>query len=481
MVLEKLKDIVTRIFSFYRILPEKLEKYLVLLTVAFFLGGIFLAKFWNGFGEAVNNGASAFIEFYGYIAPLAIFVILSPALAKLLSSNAGKFGAYAVSWLAIRRLLACIWAVIFTVIIFKFPIFPEGNVSIMAAVTKSVQTVIKMMYSSPFMIAIWIGIITAFVSLKIKWIFKILDKIATGFENAGQHFISLVPLFMMAIGAYIYSLPNSINAQIGLEEQFTFSTVNILGINLNPNTISGMILIYFIGALLVGVACFIWHFVLLAITKYKIRTFSIKNYFKDYWVKVYPLLWATSSEALATPLNLYLTKKYFPNVKKVVRRFVVGMGSYLNINGTLICVFVLGGVVTSALGLKPSLVEWLLAVPIIFLLGYGVPGIPGELILFAAPIALLLNLPIAIVPVFLALYLGLQLGLPDSFRTGNNSTDNCVCAVLLNDVYEKNFLKTSKDVAAQDFDIVESNKVVEPHIKELTNGKLKAKVIRGGD
>ena len=42
-------------------------------------------------------------------------------------------------------------------------------------------------------------------------------------------------------------------------------------------------------------------------------------------------------------------------------------------------------------------------------------------------------------PIFLAVYLGLQLGLPDSFRTGSNSTDNYVVAILVNSIYEKRF------------------------------------------
>jgi hypothetical protein len=35
--------------------------------------------------------------------------------------------------------------------------------------------------------------------------------------------------------------------------------------------------------------------------------------------------------------------------------------------------------------------------------------------------------------------LGIQLGLPDSFRTGNNSTDDYIGAVLMNAIYEKQY------------------------------------------
>ena len=83
--------------------------------------------------------------------------------------------------------------------------------------------------------------------------------------------------------------------------------------------------------------------------------------------------------------------------------------------------------------------ELLILLPVVFLISYGVPGIPGELVLFAGPIATMLTIPEATLPVFLAVYLGIQLGLPDSFRTGNNSTDAYVQAIIVNAVYEKKF------------------------------------------
>ncbi len=152
------------------------------------------------------------------------------------------------------------------------------------------------------------------------------------------------------------------------------------------------------------------------------------------------MLWATSSEAIATPLNLYLVKRYAPWVRDDVRRFIIGIGSYMNINGTLINVFVLGAIVLSILGIQVSVVELLLVIPVVFLISYGVPGIPGELVLFAGPIAVLMNLPADIVPVFLAVYIGIQIGLPDSFRTGNNSTDDHISVILMNRVYEERYL-----------------------------------------
>jgi Na+/H+-dicarboxylate symporter len=213
----------------------------------------------------------------------------------------------------------------------------------------------------------------------------------------------------------------------------------VFGYSLDPNNPMQMVYIYIYGSLLTGLACFLWHLTLVWFAEKRVKEFTIKKYFLGYWIKNYPLLWATSSESIATPLNLYLTKKYAPWVKSSVRRFVVGVGSYMNINGTLICIYVLGGLVLKILGLNVSFVEWILTIPVVLLISYGVPGIPGELIMFAGPLATLLNLPLDIYPAFLAVYLGIQIGLPDSFRTGNNSTDDYLCSIIIDDIYKKKF------------------------------------------
>ena len=129
-----------------------------------------------------------------------------------------------------------------------------------------------------------------------------------------------------------------------------------------------MITIYVMGALLTAIACFIWQFAFLIVARSQESRFSIFGYFRNYWVKVYPLLWATSSEALSTPLNLYLTKKHAPWIRNEIRRFIIGVGSYMNINGTIINVFILGAIVMLILGLDISVVELLLIVPVVFLM-----------------------------------------------------------------------------------------------------------------
>jgi len=131
-----------------------------------------------------------------------------------------------------------------------------------------------------------------------------------------------------------------------------------------------------------------------------------------------------------------MVKKFCPTVRDEVRQFVVGTGSFMNINGTVINVFLMTGLVAAILGIEISLLQLALSIPIVFLIAYGIPGIPGELLIFGGPMVLCMGISPEMSPIFLALYIGLQIGLPDSFRTGANSTDECLSAIILNDKYQ---------------------------------------------
>jgi len=422
-------------------LSSKLEKYMVLITLVSFGLGIYLASVFLPFSDFINSLMDSFVNGYGVIAPVVIFIVLAPALSRIFSSKkAGKFGAYVIEWFTIRKFLAAVWGAVITAIIFGFAILPDSSLSLMEATIVTLKSLWQMMLTSYYFYAVYASIIVSVIAVKVSKLSSGLQSVVKGVENIGQYFELVIPFFMLAIGAYVYALPQNIAAQTSEVSNVALREFSVLGfIHIDPTTAWGMIWAYVAGALLVGLACFIWHFGLLIQTKLTVTRFKIKEYFRDYWIKVYPLLWATSSEAIATPLNLYLTKKHTPWVHKTVRRLTVGTGSFLNINGTVISVFVLLGLVVSMLGIPISLFELLLAVPIVFLISFGVPGIPGELVLFAGPLAIILKIAPEVAPIFLALYIGLQIGLPDSFRTGNNGTDDHVCAILLNEAYEKKY------------------------------------------
>jgi Na+/H+-dicarboxylate symporter len=356
-----------------------------------------------------------------------------------------------VLWFAGTRVMALLWAVLFTTFVFDLPWISEDTSSFSHALGSSLTDLVWLLTHSAYFYAICASSISVAIALKMKKLADFFSRGADFIECLGRHLIVLIPVFMLGIGSYVVYLPKAISQQV--EDSFAgqgvgsaligsgieLYPIEIFGMSVYPGTSSGMILAYLMGALLTGLACMLWHTALVGVAKRRVQEFSIWHYLKNYWIKVYPLLWSTSSEALSTPLNLHLVKKYYPQISSEIRGFTIGGGSFLGINGTVICVYVLGGLVTAMLGIEVSFVQLLISIPLIFLLGYGIPGLPGELIIFAAPIAIILGLPAEVVPIFLALYVGFQIGLPDSFRTGANSTDNCVSGVILQDIYERRY------------------------------------------
>ena len=428
-------NLITRFINWF-------EKYLLVLVIGGFIAGIAVASVSRPVVNQVDSTINLFMDLYSYIAPIAIFLILAPSLARMFSTRrTGKFGLLVINWFAIRKLLASLWAIIFIVADFRIPLLPQGSVSLVDGLGQTLGSLGDMMLTSTYFWAMYSAIAVALISTKVERLTRLLEKIMDTVEVIGSYLLPLMPVFMFGIGAYIYGLPDNVQQQVGLDAQgkSVLLDLNIWGWVTSPQTPTGMITIYVIGALLTAIACLIWHSVFLFAARAMEPRFSIIGYFKNYWIKVYPLLWATSSEALATPLQLYLTKKHAPWISNSIRRFAIGVGSYMDINGTIINVFILGAIVLLILGLNVSAMELLLLVPVVFLISYGVPGIPGELVLFAGPMATMLNIPEPMLPIFLAVYLGIQLGLPDSFRTGNNSTDDYVQAIIVNAVYEKRF------------------------------------------
>jgi len=70
----------------------------------------------------------------------------------------------------------------------------------------------------------------------------------------------LIPLFMITIGVYIHEIPNVLEKQIELNGRDMFYVpIRILGTNIDVSSPWGILLVYILGTLLVGVSCFIWQ------------------------------------------------------------------------------------------------------------------------------------------------------------------------------------------------------------------------------
>jgi len=433
-----------------------LEKYSLAISLSFFVLGIALTAWLPRLGQEITGGISFIISIYGYFVPFLLYFLLAPSLIKVFELSKEYGNGWLVSVFRqffVARILAILFTVLALSLVLNLPFHINGGTTLPMALRMVGQQLIHALFFSPFLYGVYAAIVTIFLAKKFPGLKLIgpLHKIGEGIESIGEYLIIFSPLFMFAIGSFLYHLPVYLEENLALNTSLCAQNIlQILNLNapclqLVPENFTFVALYLLIG-LATGLLCLVWHFLYLLYVKCILPEFSIKNYVKHFWVKVYPLLWSSSSETLAVPLSLNLLKKSFPNIPLAIRQFVIVGGSYLGINGTMISVYVMGIILAKVLGVEISILQLLFSLPVIFILGFAVPGIPGELMVFAGSISILFGVPEAVLPLFLALYLTLQIGLPDAFRTGCNSTDNALIAIISSKRLEKMKAKAHADV-----------------------------------
>ena len=265
-----------------------LEKYLLILVIGGLFAGIGVAHFSQPVVDQVDSVINVFMDLYDLVAPVAIFLILTPSLARLFSTRTmGRFGLYVISWYAVRKVLACLWAIVFILVVFRIPILPQGSLSLGDGITQTVKSLGEMAATSTYFWALYAAVGVPLISTKVPILNSALEKAMDLVETAGSYLMPAMPVFMFGIGAYIYGLPDHVQEQVGIEADARSVLLNldIWGWTTSPRTPAGMITIYVLGALLTAIACFIWQFAFLFVARSQESRFSILGYFKDYWVK----------------------------------------------------------------------------------------------------------------------------------------------------------------------------------------------------
>ncbi|MBN4050249.1 cation:dicarboxylase symporter family transporter [Desulfobulbus sp. AH-315-M07] len=412
-----------------------------LITVGCFLLGIVVARGLS-FTHGLIAALDAISEGYVYVAPVVIFLILAPSLLKLARERgpAGtRFTLYSILWFAKVRILGLLFSVAFAAVVFGLPMHGAAEGGSVASVAASGKHVLRMMLVSPYFWAVYASIATCLLLRRSEHPYAIrFARVPELIENFGKHLSYVIPMFMFLMGIYICTLPSALQEHFG-ETSTQMEGLTVLGYQMQTSSGEGLFAVYAVLAVLTGIGATVWHGMLLVYARRVVPTFRVVHYLRNCFARVYPLLWATSSEALATPVVLHLMRKHYPDLHAPVRRFCAGLGSFVNINGTLLCVFIMTPAVAHLTGVPVGWVDLLMAVPAVFVLGYGVPGIPGELVLFAGPMMAMVGVPVDAQATFLLVYLGLQIGLPDSFRTGGNSTDVFPATLILHQRYVERY------------------------------------------
>ena len=187
-----------------------------LVTVVALGTGILLGAISQGLSGTVNTTANTMIDAYSYGAPVLIFVVLAPVLSRIFSTRrTGKFGLYVVGWLAVTKVLAMLWAVVFTVAVFGLPIVSDDSASVGAAISETLNSLVNTLTVSQYFWAVYAAIGAGLLAIKVRLLADVLEKGVSMIEHLGQYIQPVVPIFMITIGIYLQSLPSQLEGQIG--------------------------------------------------------------------------------------------------------------------------------------------------------------------------------------------------------------------------------------------------------------------------
>jgi len=391
------------------------------------LGLGLVAGHWLGLGPVIGALARQGIGIYETVAPALIFAILGPSMLNLLRNgqdSPNRFTLYAVGWFSALRLAVLSAAAAAAIVLYRMPL---GGPAVAIWHAPSIAALVE----NPYLLAMLAAAATA-------WLLRHRDGTAVNaflaipdwIEAAGNILTRFTPLFGFLMGVYIVSVPDILTAAGGSVLQ----AVSFRWFEIGPNR---PMTVYLTVTSLTALLCLGLHAALVTCARLTLPGFSVKAYLSGYLLRVYPLIWSTGAESLAIPANLATLRRYGGAVPDALRDLAVGLAATLNLNGSLICCLVLIPAVCMAIGHPLSAPALLACLPLIFILGYAIPGIPGELVVFAGPIAQAIGVTGTQRDLFLLLFLSWQIGLTDSFRSAGSATDAVPATLLLTHAYKK--------------------------------------------
>lgn len=253
-----------------------------------------------------------------------------------------------------------------------------------------------------------------------------------GMAMVGKGLKMAFPYLLLGIGIYV---PSAIGTAVDASSER-------LGGGADIQTVVGndAVSLYFLTVWIQVVALAIFIFSLIFLTCWWCR-FSLKQFFKDYFLYVYPFAWGTSSSAASIPVNLERTGSGL-KVRKEVREFIIPLGATVNLDGAIMACFIITTMASIIVGYRPTFVDLMLLLIPIKIVTLGVPGIPGGIAAVVPPVvAGILPLPPGSEATFLAIWFAFSVGLSDQFRTGVNTTTNGIVSMWFEKVYDRWFAR----------------------------------------
>lgn len=375
---------------------------------------------------SVQGGVEWTIGLLVRLAPWIILFSVLPALLDLFDTSGGKAPAVVIGLFAASSIVAGVFALIVSGIIFQLPL-EGGGVGLAQAVAQNVGEI----GLSPVILAVfWAfggaglvhGLIVldratgdggvfsgvlgslGYVATQTRRIFRLIFvKVVEGLGGLMEY---ALPVILFSIGTFV---PVSVD-DVAQEAGAAAVEFNALAW-------------YFGTAALIAVVTLVF-LVLVALLALRLTNRSVKKAFREYVVPVYLFAWSSASSAATIPLNLEMADQGL-DAREGTRGFVIPLGATINLDGTLIATMLITPVVAAAVGIELTFGQLAATlVPLLFLT-VGAPGIPAGMSILAPPVlAAVLGLQGATADAFVAVWFAFSLGITDQFRTAVNSVNN---------------------------------------------------------
>ncbi len=99
------------------------------------------------------------------------------AMARMFNTHQESlFGKYVVKWYFLRKFLVCLWAILFTAVVFNLPLLPERTPSCLQALQQTMGCLGDMAVNSGYFRAMYLSVFVAFLFTKVSVLFRIMDK-----------------------------------------------------------------------------------------------------------------------------------------------------------------------------------------------------------------------------------------------------------------------------------------------------------------
>ncbi len=319
------------------------------LTLPFaFLLGMLLAYIVPYKLNFLTTLAWLFTNFFFIIAPIIIFIILTPSLST--RKEQSKLTNYTIISFFISGLASSILAT-FIISLVNYKSYNEVILRINAV---ALLEIIINGLLKPIPLSIVASIIATYTIMKIKTINKIITTLNDALLQIFKIFVRILPVIAIAFGTSLY---------------YTLKNASITA---------------YIETLTLSLALMLSYVLILFTIIHKNLNVNLKK-LTSYTLKIFTIGASLPSSYILLPIHLKIFAQHF-QINKEIRDFVITLGAALNRSGSIIGVITSVYITSQYLNIQITLPQYIILAILTAIIGFASPGIPGGTILITMPI-----------------------------------------------------------------------------------------------